>query len=47
MPSSRSWLQRVLLYGLVVFALVLAALLVVLWVGGGSGDIPFEYDGFD
>lgn len=44
---SASWWKRVLVYGLVVFVLVLAALALVLWVGSGTGDVPLQYDGFD
>jgi hypothetical protein len=45
--GSPRWLRRVLLYGALVFLLLLVALLLVLWLGGGSGDLAYRYGGFD
>jgi len=45
--APRPWLRRVLVYGALVFLLLLAAFLLVLWLGGGSGDLAYRYGGFD
>ena len=43
----RSGVPRLLKVSFVVFAFLVVAIVVAVWIAGGEGTLPFVYEGFD